>query len=180
MSSSSSPRAAGLIASATGFMSAADTVCRFASLRVAQSVFFFRRNGAKKLGRGPWQNANNALFSPLFFFRPKVLRRPWQGHTLVGYTTFPAHRRQSKVPLQVGACTNNRVLIRAAALLSESADPRQKATVAASWLHFTCSGTKPKWVSAETPVLSCLFLANMAAVKNVYWEASGSAVCSAD
>lgn len=135
-------------------------------------IDFFPPKLNEKPGCGPWQNVNPH----------PMLCRTWQGCTLVGCRTFRTHCRQSEVRLQVGACTINRVLIKAAALLSESEAPVKRcwATVAASWLYFTCSGTKPKWVSAETPVLSRLFLANMAAVKNVYWEASGSAVWPGD
>lgn len=79
---------------------------------------------------------------------------------------------ECEVPLQVGACPINRVLIKAGAPLSESEAPRQKAS--------GYSGSKQ--VDSISPAVGqnlneyqrkhlCspgLFLANMAAVKNVF------------
>lgn len=53
---------------------------------------------------------------------------PWQGRALVGCRTFGTYgKAECGVPLQVGARSINRVLIKAGAPLSESEAPRQKA-----------------------------------------------------
>lgn len=73
-------RAAGLIASATGFMPAADIVCRFASSQVAQWIFF-RRNCAKSLAVAHDKMRIMRFFPSFFFFSSSALRALAGAHT---------------------------------------------------------------------------------------------------
>lgn len=89
----------------------------------------------EKLGRGPWKmRVMCFFFLSFFFFFPNALLALAGAPTCWLQDLPNVRQAECEVPLQVGARSINRVLIKAGAPLSESEAPRQKAS--------GCSGSK--------------------------------------